>query len=75
MSAAESKLAQVERHVVEGEQRVARQRAIIQRLERDKHLAAAARARETLKALEVTLAIMRQHLHKERRIAVLEALP
>jgi hypothetical protein len=69
MNAGKRNLALAERHVLEGEERVARQRAIIQRLERDNHLQAAATARDTLQVLEATLDDMRQHLATERRLA------
>ena len=59
-------LAQVERHIVEAEKRVARQREIVETLEREGHRATAARSRLT--AFETLLAMHladRQHLRSE----------
>ena len=46
-----------ERHVVEGEQRIVRQREVLRELERDAHPDAAARGRELLAKFEETLAL------------------
>src|SRR5689334_6503815 len=70
----ESHLAQAERHVREGEARVARLIAIIEELERDGHPKAAARAREVLATIQQSLAlavepVMRPCLQKPPEIA------
>jgi hypothetical protein len=62
MSSQETPLEQAQRHVLEGEQRVARQRAIIEEMDRDEHPAVAAQARHVLETLEETLRLSRQHL-------------
>lgn len=56
-AALQAHLAQTERHVAEGEQRIVRQREILRELERDAHADAAARARELLAKFEETLAL------------------
>jgi hypothetical protein len=55
-------LAKAKRHVVEGEQRVTRQRAIIVEMDRDDHPNAAIVARELLGTLDTSLDLMREHL-------------
>ncbi len=62
-----SNLELAERHVAEGETRVARQRQIITTLEQDNHPRAAARGRAILVTLEATLVLMRRHLEELRR--------
>ncbi|WP_207537653.1 hypothetical protein [Sabulicella rubraurantiaca] len=62
----EDALAMAERHVREGEERVARQRAIIEEMERDNHPKAAEIGRSTLQVLLSTLELMRGHLRIER---------
>jgi hypothetical protein len=52
MSDQESSLSQAQRHVLENEQRVARQRAIIVEMDRDKHPQVAAQARRVLETME-----------------------
>jgi hypothetical protein len=69
MTSWQKRLAQAERHVIEAEQRAARQHALVVRLERDNRLETAAKARETLRELEAALEFMRQHLQTERRKA------
>ncbi|WP_207540697.1 hypothetical protein [Sabulicella rubraurantiaca] len=63
----EDSLAQAERHVREGEERVTRQRAIVEELERDNHPEAAALGRATLETFLATLEQMREHLRLERK--------
>lgn len=61
-------LAEAERHVAEGKQRIVRQREVLRELERDAHADAAARARELLAKFEETLALHtadRDRLRKE----------
>ena len=55
----------VERHIVEGEARVARQGELVRRLERD-HPERAEVARRILETLRETLKLGRQHLERER---------
>ncbi len=57
----EDLLAMAQRHVVEGEQRVARQEACIEKLIRDGHDAAAARGAEVLKQMRWSLELGRRH--------------
>jgi hypothetical protein len=58
----ETELEIARRHVREGEDRVARQAAIVAELERDSHLAAAAHGRELLKNMLSILDFEKQHL-------------
>ena len=63
---AESPLEQAHRHVVQAEDQVARQRALVEKLsQEEKHIALAAEAREILNTLEHTLVLARQHLSLE----------
>lgn len=62
----DSRLARAERHVREGEERAAHQRAIIDKLERDGHRDAARKVRKLLSALEKSLRLAREHLRRER---------
>lgn len=57
MARSEDALAQAERHVREGEQRVARQLAIIEEMRRDNHPSAEAVAREVLVTLGHSLGL------------------
>ena len=66
MDPPEDALARAERHVREGEERVARQLAIVEEMDRDDHPEAAAMAREVLATLRSTLDLMRGHLRTER---------
>ena len=66
MSDGEDLLAMCERHVAEGEARVARQQEIIAEMERDGHTETAARARNLLATFCDTLALARHHLEIER---------
>ena len=54
------------RHVMEGEERVARQEAILAKLVRDGHERAAEQARQVLETLRETLELSREHLNRER---------
>ena len=62
----EDPLAQAERHVREGAERVERQTAIHAKLVRDGHETEADQARAVLETLKETLAIARDHLRIER---------
>lgn len=53
------------RHVAEFEQRVERQKRLIERLERDKHVKMLGEARKVLETLEQSLGLARQHLQIE----------
>lgn len=66
MPPAESALAQAERHVREGEERVAHQKTILTELIRDKQDVAAEKARTVLMTLETTLELAREHLRLEQ---------
>jgi hypothetical protein len=62
----ESPIVLAERHVAEGERRIARQRTLIVRLERDKHATTAEHARRILEVLQESLRLARVHLELER---------
>jgi len=62
----ETLLQLAERHVLEGEDRIARQRAIIATMERDHHPEVAERARSILATMEESLRLARQHFEAER---------
>ncbi|MBL6081669.1 hypothetical protein JMJ56_27140 [Belnapia sp. T18] len=62
----EDPIATAERHVGIGEALVARQLAVIDELDRDNHLEAAARGRKLLVALQRSLDLAREHLRVER---------
>ncbi|MBL6459469.1 hypothetical protein JMJ55_29595 [Belnapia sp. T6] len=66
MDPPEDALAMAERHVREGEGRVARQIAIVEQMNGDNRPEAAAAARTLLVTLETTLDLMREHLRIER---------
>jgi hypothetical protein len=66
MNPPEDPLAMAERHVREGEVRVARQLVIIEEMDRDNHPEAAAMGRVVLVTLQATLDLMRRHLRTER---------
>jgi hypothetical protein len=68
----ETLLAKTERHVAQGEQRIARQQALIEDLEREHHREAAARERTVLATMESSLRQMREHLEKDRDEAAWE---
>ena len=54
------------RHVVEGEARLARQRALIETMERDRHPDIAARGRVVLATMEESLRLAKRHFEAER---------
>ena len=64
MHSGETLLELARRHVLEGEVRVARQRAIIEEMERDNHRDVAASARRIMATLEASLRLSRQHLER-----------
>jgi porphobilinogen deaminase len=66
MPAAETPLEIAERHVAEGEHRIARQKELIEELVRDKHDAVVHKARDILATLEESLRLARIHLEIER---------
>jgi hypothetical protein len=53
------------RHVREGEQRVARQRQLLEQLIRDRHVSEVEPARQLLAALERSVSLARDHLRHE----------
>ena len=66
----ETLLAQAERHVREGQERISQQIELISRLENDGHDSLALMARELLATLTETQVAAHQHLERERaRIA------
>jgi hypothetical protein len=67
MGASETPRQMAERHVREGEKRVARQEALVAELDRDGHGDAAARARDLLTTLRQSLQLAREHAEHERR--------
>ncbi len=66
MPQTESPVAVAERHVAEAERRIARQRKLIEQLERDKHTVAADHGRKVLVVLQDSLRLARVHLELER---------
>ena len=62
LSGQETPQEQAQRHVLEGEERVARQRALIEEMDRDEHPVVADQARRILETMEQTLRLSRQHL-------------
>jgi hypothetical protein len=58
----ETPLEKGKRHVAEAEARIARQKAIVEAMERDKHPDAAERAGRVLVVMEETLRLLRQHV-------------
>jgi len=62
----ETLLQVTQRHVLEGEERVSRQRAMIETMERDHHSEIAAKARVILATMEESLRLARKHLEAER---------
>ena len=61
----ETMVALAQRHVTEAEARIARQRELIQELERDGHKSMAGRAQKVLSVLEESLRLARIHLQLE----------
>ena len=66
MPAAETPLEMAERHVAEGEHRIARQKELIEELVRDQHDAVVQKARGVLATLEESQRLARIHLELER---------
>lgn len=66
MTAGESPLAMSERHVREGEQRVARQERLVAELDHEGHPEMALQAQKLLETLQDTLRLSREHLAIER---------
>lgn len=62
----EDRLAQAERHVRENERRIAKQAALVERLETDGHVVPATKARKLLATFRSMNAIARDHLRIER---------
>jgi hypothetical protein len=58
----ETVLEMARRHVLEGDERLARQIAIVAKLERDKHTEVAALATEVLETIRVSLDMSKRHL-------------
>ena len=63
----ETAIEQAERHVREGEEHVAKQAALLAKLEQEGHLHEAEQARKTLAVLEESLRLHREHLERERK--------
>jgi ribosomal protein S19E (S16A) len=63
----EDVLSQAERHVREGEERIARQTAVVEELERDGHVHAAGKARVLLATLQAVLDTWHADLARLRR--------
>jgi len=58
----ETLLEMARRHVLEGEERLARQVALVARLERDNHTEAAALGNEVLEVIRLSLDMSKRHL-------------
>ncbi|HET8995242.1 MAG TPA: hypothetical protein VFN42_01105 [Acetobacteraceae bacterium] len=69
MPSSEGPLSQAARHVMEAEQRVARQSRLLHELERDGHSRLATEARKVLQTLQRTLELSRNHLRLEQEYA------
>lgn len=65
----ETPLEVADRHVREGEERIAKQRALIAELERDQHGQLLPGARELLAQLEASQRLVREHQQHEQRHA------
>jgi hypothetical protein len=63
----EDPIAQSERHIREGTERVARHKARIEKMERDGHSQAAIEARKVPATMERTLELAHEHLRIERK--------
>jgi hypothetical protein len=66
MAQGETDLEMAERHVVEAEARIERQKQIIAEMERDNHPEAAERARDLMATFCRTIELMRAHLAELR---------
>jgi hypothetical protein len=64
----ETPLEQAERHVAEIEARIARQREIIDEMERDHHPTAAATGRRVLAVMQETLRVLRRQVEMLRGV-------
>jgi hypothetical protein len=62
----ESPLAMAARHVMEGEERVARQQAILERMLKAGYLREATEAERLLETMRTTLKLAREHLRREK---------
>ena len=62
----ESPLAMTARHVMEGEERVARQQAVVERMLKAGYQRQAAEAVKLLETMRTTLSLARDHLRRER---------
>ena len=62
----EDRLATAERYVRENTRRIARQAALVERLQSDGHAVPAMRAQKLLVTFRGALEIAREHLHRER---------
>jgi hypothetical protein len=68
MSSTESPLEMAQRHVVEAEQRIARQQALLETLKRDGHSGRIIAEAQTVAAtLEESLRLAKQHLEMEQQ--------
>jgi hypothetical protein len=61
----ESPLAMAARHVMEGEERVARQQAVVERMLKAGYQREAAEAAKLLETMQTTLKLSREHLRRE----------
>jgi hypothetical protein len=62
----ESPLAMAARHVMEGEERVARQQAILERMVKAGYRREATEAEKLLETMRTTLELAREHLRREK---------
>ena len=62
----ETPLAMAARHVMEGEERVARQQAVVERMLKAGYQRQAAEAAKLLETMRTTLSLSREHLRRER---------
>lgn len=62
----ESVLEMAQRHVIEGEERIARQEALVRGLEHDRQSDTAIQARTLLMVMQETLQLSREHLEREK---------
>ncbi len=67
MESVENPLEQAQRHVTEGEQRVAKQQALIEELERDGHENMLPAARGLLAQMQSLQRLGREHLQREEQ--------
>ena len=62
----ESPLVMAARHVMEGEERVARQQAVVERMLKAGYQRQAAEAAKLLETMRTTLSLSREHLRREK---------